>query len=316
MHGLHQLRATQINSIQANVQLEATSSVSYPLSLVESSEFGSLWEAQIPMNGSAHAWWTVVAESENNAVQWPCTSRQVWNASLNNGLVINEAMPLNNSFMQDEAGGYADWVELYNAGNVPINLSYHYLTNRLDWPNRWSLPNVTLDPGQRVVLYCDDDVEDGPLHAPFHLDADSGDVFITTMDGEAWRLIDSAHWNGAAPNASWGEDNRRSTLLDLVFPIHRHPRRRPTLPMETWRMSYPKTRRLRTPGLLATHIEQGQPISMPHSSVWNLYQSNGVHIAAGESSQIPGNLLQPGAYIVHWNLLEPSSPQSHTILVQ
>ena len=304
-----------INSIHADVQMEATSNVSYPLSLVESSEFGSLWEAEIPMNGSAHAWWTVVAESENNAVQSPCTSRQVWNASLSNGLVINEAMPLNNSFMQDEAGGYADWVELYNAGNAPINLSYHYLTNRLDWPNRWSLPNVTLDPGQHVVFYCDDDVEDGPLHAPFHLDADSGDVFITTMDAEAWRLIDSAHWNGAAPNASWGRTTDGAPSWTWFFLFTDTPPT-PNAPNGDMENVVSETASLEAPWHPNNPHRAGQPISIPHSNVWNLYQSNGVHIAAGESSRIPGNLLQPGAYIVHWNLLEPSSPQSHTILVQ
>ena len=267
------------------------------------------------MNGSAHAWWTVVAESENNAVQSPCTSRQVWNASLSNGLVINEAMPLNNSFMQDEAGGYADWVELYNAGNAPINLSYHYLTNRLDWPNRWSLPNVTLDPGQHVVFYCDDDVEDGPLHAPFHLDADSGDVFITTMDADAWRLIDSAHWNGAAPNASWGRTTDGAPSWTWFFLFTDTPPT-PNAPNGDMENVVSETASLEAPWHPNNPHRAGQPISMPHSNVWNLYQSNGVHIAAGESSRIPGNLLQPGAYIVHWNLLEPSSPQSHTILVQ
>ncbi|MDA0303969.1 MAG: CotH kinase family protein [Bacteroidetes bacterium] len=302
-------------SLQANVQMETAEAISYPLAPMESNAFGTQWEIRIPMNGSTDALWSVLAESEVNAVQSPCVPQLVWNEPLGNGLVINEVMPLNNSFLQDEAGGYADWVELYNAGPIPINLGYHRFTNRIDWPDRWSLPNVTLGPGQHLVLYCDDDPEEGPLHAPFHLDSEEGDVFITTLEADAWRLIDAAHWTSASPNASRGRTSDGAPSWMWFFPFTDTP---PTpnapngetvnsisnVPSDpsTWRPMNPRA--------------EGQSLTLPDACPWQLFQANGALVAHGESAIVPGAYLKTGPYILHRQLATTADIHSTIILVQ
>ena len=61
-------------------------------------------------------------------------------SSSGSGLVINEFMAENDSFIQDAFGEYDDWFELYNASGVTIDLGGMYLTDDLDDPTGWMIP--------------------------------------------------------------------------------------------------------------------------------------------------------------------------------
>jgi hypothetical protein len=37
-------------------------------------------------------------------------------------LIINEVMASHRSTIKDNEGDYPDWVEIYNPGNIPVNL--------------------------------------------------------------------------------------------------------------------------------------------------------------------------------------------------
>ncbi len=304
-----------VSDLQAHVETEDTPALPYALSLLESNAFGNRWEVRIPLNGNANASWHVVSEAQGSTIQSPCVSGLVWNQALSIDLVINEVMPLNNSALQDESGGYADWAELFNSGQAPINLGYHHLTNRIDWPNRWSLPNVTLDPGQHIVIYCDNDMEEGPLHAPFHLDSEQGDLFITTLNAGAWRLIDNAHWNNASPNASWGRTTDGAASWAWFFPFTDTPPT-PNASNGTFENSIShliKGEQLWKP---TNPHKAGRLIALPALVEWNVYQTNGPLIASGRSSQISGSILQAGSYILQFHSTETNQISSHTLMVQ
>lgn len=163
-----------------------------------------LYQASIPVAGTAQAAVQVQAAFANGTVRVsPCTPQAVWTAPADLGIRLNEVMPLNNSFLADASGGYGDWVELTVVGDQPRYLGNHYLTNRLTEPQRWPLPNVTLDPGSHLLIWCDDDPEEGPLHAPFQLDADGDDLYIMTLENGAPRVLDHTNWGAMPPNVSW-----------------------------------------------------------------------------------------------------------------
>jgi len=63
----------------------------------------------------------------------------------NNGapvpVVINEFLASNtNSLIDPATGRYDDWIELYNFGSVPIDLSGFYLTDDLTKKKQWAFP--------------------------------------------------------------------------------------------------------------------------------------------------------------------------------
>jgi hypothetical protein len=61
-------------------------------------------------------------------------------SSPNEGLFINEFMADNDHIVQDEAGDYDDWLEIYNAGPEAIDLGGMYLTDDMNDPTEWMIP--------------------------------------------------------------------------------------------------------------------------------------------------------------------------------
>ncbi len=97
-------------------------------------------------------------------------------------LVINELMADNETTIADEVDEYDDWVELYNRGTDPISLSGFFLSDDVDDPWAYELPDVELAPGGYYLVWCDNDPEQGENHADFRLSADGESIFLSTEE--------------------------------------------------------------------------------------------------------------------------------------
>ena len=69
-------------------------------------------------------------------------------------LSINEGSNKNYSTIVDEDGEFPDWIELYNSGIDTVQLYNYALTDDPTIPNKWTLPNVILLPGEYKVIFC------------------------------------------------------------------------------------------------------------------------------------------------------------------
>ena len=70
-------------------------------------------------------------------------------------LHLNEASNANYQQLIDEDGKEEnDWIELYNSGITPINLSDFYLTDSPNEPDKWALPNQTLEAGNYLTVFA------------------------------------------------------------------------------------------------------------------------------------------------------------------
>lgn len=69
-------------------------------------------------------------------------------------VVINEVMAANNSILKDNFGDYPDWIELYNAGPVPIDLAGWGVTDDTSRQFKWTLPPVTLPADSFLILFA------------------------------------------------------------------------------------------------------------------------------------------------------------------
>ena len=92
-------------------------------------------------------------------------------------LVINELMQSNVDCIMDDLNEFPDsWVELYNTGTTAVNLNA-YKIGKSNKPNKaWALPNMMVNPGQYVIIYCDkaNDDTDNLLHTDFRLESGKG----------------------------------------------------------------------------------------------------------------------------------------------
>ncbi|HDQ44185.1 MAG TPA: T9SS type A sorting domain-containing protein [bacterium] len=98
------------------------------------------------------------------------------------GLCINEIMASNATTIWDEDGDASDWIEIYHAGNEPLNLRGYGLSDDRDRPFRWVFPDIFIRPGEFLLLWAsgkDRTDPGGPLHANFSM-ASAGEVLILT----------------------------------------------------------------------------------------------------------------------------------------
>lgn len=101
-------------------------------------------------------------------------------------VVLNEIMASNSETIADEDGDFEDWIELYNSGNDPVSLTGYGLSDDYDNPFRWVFPDVTIEPGEFLLIWAsgkDRDNPSEPLHTNFSISAGGEEVLITDTDG-------------------------------------------------------------------------------------------------------------------------------------
>ena len=116
-------------------------------------------------------------------------------------LKINELLASNNETNVDEVGEYDDWVELFNPSNQALNLSGLFLS---DGTNQWEFPD-SLDfilPGDFILVWCDNNENQGPLHTNFRLSANGEELILLNTDAST--VIDSISFGPQLTDQSYG----------------------------------------------------------------------------------------------------------------
>lgn len=116
-------------------------------------------------------------------------------------LRINEVMPSNVAACADPLGGHADWVELYNPSSADIDLGGYTVSDDLAVPLKSTLLPGLVVPAQGYrMLWCDDDIEQGPDHVAFKLSA-GGEAFAIFDPGGT--MVDSFTWTNAGNDVAY-----------------------------------------------------------------------------------------------------------------
>ncbi len=136
---------------------------------------------------------------------------------------INEFLASNSGKMYvDPQGEPDDWIELYNAGDVPIDVGGMYLTDATAVPTKWRIPAddpavTTLPPGGHLLIWADRDVSDPGLHADFSLSAGGEEIALFDADGVT--LIDSIRFEQQMSDVSYGRvPDGSDTWVLMWFP--------------------------------------------------------------------------------------------------
>ncbi|NQV31861.1 MAG: lamin tail domain-containing protein, partial [Phycisphaeraceae bacterium] len=121
---------------------------------------------------------------------------------------ISEFMA-SNSTIQDPGGDYDDWIELHNPTDYPVDVGGMYLTDDLTIPDRWQFPTnradiTTLSPQGYLVVWADNDVNQGPLHAAFKLSQSGEQIGVFSQNGSA---IDTLTYPAQKTSVSWAFDD-------------------------------------------------------------------------------------------------------------
>jgi len=116
-------------------------------------------------------------------------------------LKINEFMASNiHAQLYPDYSDFEDWIELYNAGNTPIDLSSIYLTDDFSFPLKWKLPNnAIIAPGSFFVIWADGLNREN--HASFKLSRAGEQIGLYQADG---MVIDTITFGNLPDDVSYG----------------------------------------------------------------------------------------------------------------
>lgn len=119
-------------------------------------------------------------------------------------LVINEFMASNNNTITDNHGEYEDWIELYNADDTDILLSNYYLSDNSEDLNKWQLPNISLGPDEYLLIWADEDSEQGDTHANFKLSKGGEKIGIYDNENNNYAPLDFIEYGAQNTDISFG----------------------------------------------------------------------------------------------------------------
>ncbi|XAL98704.1 lamin tail domain-containing protein [Phycisphaeraceae bacterium D3-23] len=101
--------------------------------------------------------------------------------------LITEFLASNDTVLDDEDGDSSDWIEIYNAGDTALDLDGWHLTDDADDLTQWTFPDVSLEPGQYLVVFASNkdraDADGTELHTNFALSAGGEYIALVEQDG-------------------------------------------------------------------------------------------------------------------------------------
>jgi len=119
-------------------------------------------------------------------------------------VVINEVMASNTTTIQDRDGDYPDWLELYNPGDLEIDLTGYGLSDDPDDPFKWLFPSTILQPGEFKLIFTSDKnyTSESPyLHTNFKIKAGGETLLLSDTSGF---VLDQINTVEISSDLSWG----------------------------------------------------------------------------------------------------------------
>ena len=120
------------------------------------------------------------------------------------GVVINEIMPANVSYLFDYTYNYGAWVELYNTSDERIELAGYSLTDDVEEPRKFVLPSSVgaIEPRSFKLLFFDNNDLDG-RQINFKPDCDGAILYLYSNEAS---LVGSVEYGYSYPNLSYARN--------------------------------------------------------------------------------------------------------------
>jgi len=112
---------------------------------------------------------------------------------------LNELMAVNDSTIADEAQEYDDWFELYNSSVLPLSLLGYSVSDDLEDTLGWAFPDTTIPGESFLLVWADDDEEQGPLHTTFKLSGSGEGLYLR----HAGAIVDSVSFGASGADTSY-----------------------------------------------------------------------------------------------------------------
>jgi len=178
---------------------------SIAMSAFEGGKFAG--QFQIPAGESNVLYQVEANDFSGNSTIYPCEPIEINFAPGENYLLyINEFLASNATTNVDEAGEYDDWLEVYNAGADPVWLGDKYLSDNLGNPDKWQFPDYTIQPDEYLLVWCDEDQDQGSFHTNFKISASGEELGLFDSEATGYAVIDQIIFDEQQTDISFGRD--------------------------------------------------------------------------------------------------------------
>jgi hypothetical protein len=123
-------------------------------------------------------------------------------------LYINEFLASNNTCFAGPEGDYPDWIEIYNAGSVAVDLGGYWMSDDLNEPDkREQIPTTsplltTVQPGQFILFYANGNAAGSVLNFNFKLSGNGEHIGLWMPDKTT--VVDTLTYSAQTTDISMG----------------------------------------------------------------------------------------------------------------
>ncbi len=125
-----------------------------------------------------------------------------------NNIYINE-FAANNSWIYDDQGESEDWIELYNDNDFTVDIGGLYISDVINEPLNLQISKnspdlTTIPPYGYLVLWADNETEQGVLHLNFKLDKNGEELSLVQRRAGTIVYLDSVRFGNQFLNTTYG----------------------------------------------------------------------------------------------------------------
>ena len=130
-------------------------------------------------------------------------------------------MARNKTGLKDNIGKYSDWIEIYNAGNVAVDLAGYFLTDTIANPGKSMIKSThpdstTVKPYGYILFYADGKPGNGIRHLDFKLKKSGEQVALYKKEGQKFVLVDKIEFKIQFKDVSFGRVPDGSSKLVYI----------------------------------------------------------------------------------------------------
>ena len=179
------------------------------------------WFGTVVMETEGEIDWYLTAIKNGQVERYPIEGYKpltIVNPNDLSDIQINELLAINDLTLGDDYGEFDDWIELINHGESPVELDGYYLTDNQNQLTKWPFPftNITIEPDSFLIIWCDNDDEQGDLHTNFKLS--SGGEFLAIVSPDGSTILDSLTFPEQDADISYGRVVEEQSLWDYMTP--------------------------------------------------------------------------------------------------
>ncbi|NUN09085.1 MAG: CotH kinase family protein [Ignavibacteriaceae bacterium] len=178
-----------------------------PVANTKKVHLADLYTGRIPPlgQGGSGLMRILVRDAQGREVLYPRNGPlRITVSSSGNSVVINEFLADNSASTPDPSGDHDDWLEIYNPLSTVVDLRGMYLTDNPGSMKKWRFPlsSIPLNPGERIVVWCDEEPQEPGYHSNFKLS--KGGEFIGLTDSSGTVVLDSIFFGPQQTDVSYG----------------------------------------------------------------------------------------------------------------